>query len=45
MGLPSGDGHSRLSFHMVGHDGPHSYKWGYDTGKGYPTIFDLASLM
>lgn len=24
----------RVNFHMVGHDGPHSYKWGYDTGKG-----------
>lgn len=27
-------GGERLEFHMVGHDGPLSYKWGYDTGKG-----------
>lgn len=24
----------REEFHMRGHDGPHSYKWGFDTGKG-----------
>lgn len=41
LGIPSsshddssdGDG-DRINFHMVGHDGPHSYKWGFDTGKG-----------
>ncbi|KAJ8930711.1 hypothetical protein NQ314_016476, partial [Rhamnusium bicolor] len=27
-------GGDRIDFHMVGHDGPHSYKWGFDTGKG-----------
>uniref|UniRef100_A0A6P7F593 Uncharacterized protein LOC114326065 isoform X2 n=1 Tax=Diabrotica virgifera virgifera TaxID=50390 RepID=A0A6P7F593_DIAVI len=29
----------RLEFHMVGHDGPLSYKWGYDTGKGHNRLF------
>lgn len=24
----------RHNFHVTGHDGPHSYKWGFDTGKG-----------
>ena len=24
----------RLSFHIQGHDGPHSYRYGYDTGHG-----------
>jgi hypothetical protein len=28
---PHGERHE---FHMTGHDGPHSYKWGFDTGKG-----------
>lgn len=26
--------HTRQEFQMHGFDGPHSYKWGYDTGKG-----------
>lgn len=30
-GAPHGERHE---FHMAGHDGPHSYKWGFDTGKG-----------
>lgn len=31
----SGDqGGDRMEFHVHGHDGPKSYKWGYDTGKG-----------
>lgn len=38
LGIPgshaSASNQERLVFHMVGHDGPHSYKWGYDTGKG-----------
>lgn len=39
LGIPtaahaSNSNQERLVFHMVGHDGPHSYKWGYDTGKG-----------
>lgn len=25
----------RLSFQIHGHDGPHSYRYGYDTGNGY----------
>ncbi|KAG5893679.1 hypothetical protein JTB14_021975 [Gonioctena quinquepunctata] len=29
----------RLDFHMVGHDGPLSYKWGFDTGKGHNRQF------
>lgn len=29
-----GEDGERLLFHMVGQDGPMSYKWGYDTGKG-----------
>lgn len=39
LGIPSSshddssDG-DRVNFHMVGHDGPDSYKWGFDTGKG-----------
>ncbi|CAH1104436.1 unnamed protein product [Psylliodes chrysocephalus] len=32
-------GGERLEFHMVGHDGPLSYKWGYDTGKGPNRLF------
>lgn len=24
----------RLEFQMHGHDGPHSYKWGFDHGEG-----------
>ncbi|KAJ8918422.1 hypothetical protein NQ315_008119 [Exocentrus adspersus] len=32
-------GGDRINFHMVGHDGPHSYKWGFDTGKGYNRQF------
>ena len=24
----------RLSFHIQGHDGPHSYRYGFDTGHG-----------
>lgn len=27
-------GEERVDFHLVGHAGPYSYKWGYDTGKG-----------
>ncbi|XP_050306988.1 uncharacterized protein LOC126743807 [Anthonomus grandis grandis] len=39
MGIPSSygvenKGKDRLMFHMAGQDGPMSYKWGYDTGKG-----------
>lgn len=35
LGIPMHpSGGERLLFHVVGHDGPHSYKWGYDTGKG-----------
>ncbi|XP_044750472.1 uncharacterized protein LOC123310856 [Coccinella septempunctata] len=35
MGIPHHDStRDRLTFHVVGHDGPHTYKWGYDTGKG-----------
>lgn len=35
LGIPMHpSGGERLVFHVVGHDGPHSYKWGYDTGKG-----------
>lgn len=35
LGIPhSPHAGERLIFHVVGHDGPHSYKWGYDTGKG-----------
>lgn len=35
LGIPMHPaGGERLVFHVVGHDGPHSYKWGYDTGKG-----------
>lgn len=29
------DGKQRVEFQMHGHDGPQSYKFGYDTGKGY----------
>ncbi|KAF5273645.1 hypothetical protein FQR65_LT04645 [Abscondita terminalis] len=29
----------RQQFHTQGHDGPHSYKWGYDTGKGHNRQF------
>lgn len=29
----------RLSFHIQGHDGPHSYRYGYDTGHGYNRQF------
>ncbi|KAK5645835.1 hypothetical protein RI129_004299 [Pyrocoelia pectoralis] len=29
----------RQHFHIQGHEGPHSYKWGYDTGKGYNRQF------
>ncbi|XP_066138179.1 uncharacterized protein [Euwallacea fornicatus] len=29
-----GNGNDRVLFHMVGQDGPMSYKWGYDTGRG-----------
>ncbi|XP_066248347.1 uncharacterized protein [Euwallacea similis] len=29
-----GSGNDRVLFHMVGQDGPMSYKWGYDTGRG-----------
>ncbi|XP_057664405.1 uncharacterized protein LOC130898859 [Diorhabda carinulata] len=29
----------RLEFHISGHDGPLSYKWGYDTGKGHNRLF------
>lgn len=35
VGIPHHDStRDRLTFHVVGHDGPHTYKWGYDTGKG-----------
>ncbi|KAJ8933924.1 hypothetical protein NQ318_016496 [Aromia moschata] len=37
LGVPSyavATGGDRINFHMVGHDGPESYKWGFDTGKG-----------
>lgn len=35
LGIPMHPaGGERLVFHVVGHDGPHSYKWGFDTGKG-----------
>lgn len=35
LGIPhSPHAGERLVFHVVGHDGPHSYKWGFDTGKG-----------
>lgn len=30
---PSNSG-ERIIYQMHGHNGPHSYKWGYDTGKG-----------
>ncbi|RZB62203.1 uncharacterized protein BDFB_002595, partial [Asbolus verrucosus] len=33
---PHGERHE---FHMAGHDGPHSYKWGFDTGKGHNRQF------
>lgn len=36
-GFGGGNGggqNDRLAFHMHGHNGPHSYKWGFDTGKG-----------
>ncbi|CAH1369212.1 hypothetical protein MTP99_010686 [Tenebrio molitor] len=33
---PHGERHE---FHMTGHDGPHSYKWGFDTGKGHNRQF------
>ncbi|CAG9814514.1 unnamed protein product [Phaedon cochleariae] len=36
QGSPAGE---RLQFHMAGHDGPLSYKWGYDTGKGHNRQF------
>ncbi|CAG9771432.1 unnamed protein product [Ceutorhynchus assimilis] len=41
LGLSSnpGDKNDRVLFHMVGHDGPMSYKWGYDTGKGHNRQF------
>lgn len=29
----------RLSFQIHGHDGPHSYRYGYDTGNGYNRQF------
>lgn len=29
-----GGGGERVEFQMYGMDGPHSYKFGYDTGKG-----------
>lgn len=29
----------RLSFHIQGHDGPHSYRYGFDTGHGYNRQF------
>ncbi|CAH2015895.1 unnamed protein product [Acanthoscelides obtectus] len=32
LGIPAGN--ERVLFHLVGHNGPHSYKFGYDTGKG-----------
>lgn len=32
--LPSNE---RVEFQMHGQKGPHSYKFGYDTGKGYVT--------
>lgn len=37
LGITSNHGggqDGRVLFHMAGHDGPMSYKWGYDTGKG-----------
>ncbi|KAL3283542.1 hypothetical protein HHI36_006681 [Cryptolaemus montrouzieri] len=40
MGIPHHDStKDRLTFHVVGHDGPHTYKWGYDTGKGHNRQF------
>ncbi|XP_060517226.1 uncharacterized protein LOC132696431 [Cylas formicarius] len=38
-GAPSNGKGERLIFHMAGHDGPMSYKWGYDTGKGHNRQF------
>ncbi|KAL1498359.1 hypothetical protein ABEB36_009171 [Hypothenemus hampei] len=35
----SGTGKDRVLFQMVGQDGPMSYKWGYDTGKGHNRQF------
>lgn len=32
--LTGGHGGDRMQFHIEGHSGPKSYKWGYDTGKG-----------
>ncbi|ODN00306.1 hypothetical protein Ocin01_06375 [Orchesella cincta] len=33
---PNGD---RILYHVSGHSGPHSYRFGFDTGKGYNRIF------
>lgn len=30
----SGKGDGRLAFQIHGQQGPHSYRFGYDTGKG-----------
>jgi hypothetical protein len=32
-----GDG--RLTFQLHGQKGPHSYRFGFDTGKGYTIIY------
>jgi hypothetical protein len=29
----------RLSFQIHGQEGPHSYRYGYDTGNGYVIIY------
>ncbi|XP_063233995.1 uncharacterized protein LOC134537465 [Bacillus rossius redtenbacheri] len=34
-----GPGHDRVEFQMYGHRGPHSYKFGFDTGKGHNRQF------
>ncbi|CAH0557509.1 unnamed protein product [Brassicogethes aeneus] len=41
LGIPfhSASSGERIDFHMVGHAGPYSYKWGFDTGKGHNRQF------